>query len=226
MESIDKDDKGIDVDTSLLDASSIGDQHWTDEQSKEQQAFVQGTLEENLRSKYSVIDRSVYDVALKVQPLNYRLEHAYFIPIITRETCRRDPKLKALYEDLDKASPTNGDDIRSQILALVERSGTTRHTITIVADVSVECQERFVITDKATGTIVAGQDQEHVVVHLVRFEMLVTKLRTFGKWIISDWDDMLDGNVWHLNKPNPESHEDDDHDEANSTKKDGESPSQ
>lgn len=227
MESIDKGEKGIEIDTSLLDPSSNADHNWTDEQSKEQQVFVQDTLEEHLRSKYSVIDRSVFDVVLTQLPIRYRLEHIDFVPIITREACQRDPTLMTLLENLDTSSLTSGEDVRSQIATLVKRAGTTRHTVTIIADVYVDCIERFVITDKASGTRLAGYRQEHNIGHVVRFEMLIPKLGAFGKWMITDWDDMLDGNVWHLAKHNHESDNDEEgQDEANSTKKDGDdSPS-
>eukprot|EP00984_Skeletonema_dohrnii_P028354 scaffold18322_cov96-Skeletonema_dohrnii-CCMP3373.AAC.6 len=74
--------------------------------------------------------------------------------------------------------------------------------ITIIAQVSIHCREVFCVKDVATGEILQGYDDQNPrdVTHLVRFEIVVEdelepELKV-GRWQITDWDDLLDGNVW------------------------------
>jgi hypothetical protein len=227
MESIDKEDDGIEIDTSKLDLLST---EWTDEKSQEATGYVDSMLEETLRSKYAAIDLSQYDFKLKLQPLNYELEHAYVIPVLTRDAVARDPSLLQLYQQLDEsiiANASSYDEVKNQVEELIEKAGNSRQTFTLVVDVSIECLEDFAVTEKDSGQVVAGQvaDQEQqTVLHLVRFEMLITKIHTLGSWIISDWDDMLDGNVWHLMKKSDKEEEQED-EVTTTTRKDDESSS-
>ena len=75
--------------------------------------------------------------------------------------------------------------------------------MTIVAQVAVQCDEVFVVRDVDTGDVVQGDPSEGVndVTHLVRFEVVVdmdgqTGEIEIGSWQITDWDDLLDGNIW------------------------------
>jgi len=205
MAKIDKEDGGIDIDTSKLDNESF---EWTDEKSEHAKDYVKGTLQETLLSQYAPFDRTTHDLQLKIQPMSYELEHAFVIPVITREAIAKDSTLLDLYHDLDQsiiANSSSYDDVKEQVEDLIQKSGGSRTTFTLVVDLSVECREQFCVTEKESGKVVQGsKDGENVVLHLVRFEMVLTKLQTFGSWIISDWDDMLDGNVWHLRKDDKE----------------------
>jgi len=93
-------------------------------------------------------------------------------------------------------------------------SGDGNAAITIIAQVSINCKEIFCVRDVASGDIIQGygDGQPRDVTHLVRFEMVVReKLANvdsledledgdwemeIGRWQISDWDDLLDGNVF------------------------------
>lgn len=75
---------------------------------------------------------------------------------------------------------------------------------TIVAQITIFCKEKFRTIDVLTGECVQGDRNanERIVPHLIRFER-VTKYNTekrqyfLGQWKITDWDDLLDGNIWY-----------------------------
>jgi hypothetical protein len=198
------------------------DFEWTDKHSQEAEEYVKTTLQDNLWSKYtSFFDLSTHDLQLKLQPMNYALEHAYVIPVITRDAVAKDSKLLDTYHDLDESiihNESSYDEVKEQVESLIEKAGGSRTTFTLVVDMSVECREQFCVTEKESGTVVQGtKDEENTVLHLVRFEMVLTKLNTLGSWIISDWDDMLGGNVWHVKKDKDESSAIEDEEKATTT---------
>lgn len=203
MDKIDKEDDGIDIDTSKFDEKdNAGTFGWTDEQSEFSKEYVKRTFQNTFSSSYTPFDRTTHDLRLKLQPMNYDLEHAFVIPVITRDAIEKDSSLLNLYHDLDQSILSNAssyDDVKEQVEDLIKKAGGSRTTFTLVVDVAVECRELFWVTEKESGTVVQGsKDNENVVMHLVRFEMVLTKINTFGSWIIADIDDMLGGNVWHL----------------------------
>ena len=102
---------------------------------------------------------------------------------------------------------------------------STNHmaSITIVAQVSIHCKEIFCVRDVDTGVVLQGCGEDvhnpRDVTHLVRFEMVVRERLVndddntdsstnaeneedgkweieMGRWQITDWDDLLDGNVF------------------------------
>lgn len=94
-------------------------------------------------------------------------------------------------------------------------SGDGKAAITIVAQVSIDCKEIFCVRDVESGEIIQGHGDPlpRDVTHLVRFEMVVTEKLLdiekspdgpdegdwdleIGRWQITDWDDLLDGNVF------------------------------
>jgi hypothetical protein len=84
-------------------------------------------------------------------------------------------------------------------------------TVTLVAQVSVVCLERFRVMETKTGLVTQGDPEARPqsISHLVRFEMV--QKRWFGEsggpmnedytensqWKITDWDDLLEGNQWY-----------------------------
>mmetsp|Transcript_31006 Transcript_31006/g.47285 ORF Transcript_31006/g.47285 Transcript_31006/m.47285 type:complete len:313 (-) Transcript_31006:278-1216(-) len=202
MGKIDKGGDGIEVDTALFrDQSST---NWTDEDIKASKKFIEETLEERLRSKYSnILDPDVHDFKFKCRPADYVLEYAYVIPILTREIVARDPSLLEMYRDLDQSilsKSVSPDDIQEQVQKLMARVKNGEATFTLIVDMSVKCLESFCISNRETGDIIQGSGDEQEVYHLVRFENIAQKNKepSLGNWIISDWDDLLQGNVWHL----------------------------
>ena len=106
--------------------------------------------------------------------------------------------LKALMEVMDRSAKLSDD----------KKAATT-----IVAQVSVHCKEVFCVKDVESGEIIQGyiDGQPRDVTHLVRFEMIVKEeLRDvdtwndffgesdieLGRWQITDWDDLQDGNIF------------------------------
>lgn len=79
------------------------------------------------------------------------------------------------------------------------------YTRTVIADVTIKCTEFFQVKDALTGAILQGmgddENEEDEVIHGVRFEVVTEKGedggRKIGSWKIIDFDDMLDGNVFH-----------------------------
>ena len=95
---------------------------------------------EALRSKYADIDLSQYDFKLKLQPLNHVIEHAYVIPVLTRDAVARDPSLLQLYQQLDESIIANAasyDEVKNQVEELIEKAGNSRQTFTLVVDISI-----------------------------------------------------------------------------------------
>lgn len=201
VSKIDKGGDGIEVDTAVLRDQASN--NWTDEDMKSSKKFVEETLEERLRCKYvNIIDPENYDFKFKCRPLDYALEYAYVIPILTREIVAQDPSLLELYRDLDQSilSRTSPDDIQEQVQKLMGRVKNGEATFTLIVDMSVKCMESFSISNRGNGDIIQGSDDEQEVYHLVRFENIaqINKEPALGNWIISDWDDLLEGNIWHL----------------------------
>jgi len=195
MTKIDKGIAGIDLDTTSPKIESLG--NWTEEEDKDAKDFIDGTLEERLRSKYNSIDPKIHDVRFSCKPISYEVEYGHVVPIITREVVAKDPHLLELYQDFIGGSYS---DIQEKFKRLLERAKNGDATFTLVVDVSVQCLERFYIADKETGDIIQGSNTEEEVCHLVRFENTVRQdeKHPFGDWIITDWDDLLEGNVWYI----------------------------
>jgi hypothetical protein len=75
---------------------------------------------------------------------------------------------------------------------------------TVIAQVLISCGEIFHVRDLGLNETIQGDPEEKLreVVHLVRFEMVVsmdaeTGVSTLGHWQITDWDDLLDGNIFY-----------------------------
>jgi hypothetical protein len=84
---------------------------------------------------------------------------------------------------------------------MLEQTGTIETTL--FAEVFVYCDEVFRVTDLQTGALLQGYDDGKIrqVLHGVRLERLVSWTpetgKTKGNWMITDIDDLLDGNCWY-----------------------------
>lgn len=198
MTKFDRGISGIDLDTASPKIKSLGD--WSDKENKNAEDYIEKTLEKGLRSKYSMIDPKIHDVRFSCKPISYDLEYAHVIPIITRDVLAKDPSLLELYHDFHVIwhSGQLNEELREKWIRLKERTNGD-NTFTLIVDISVNCLERFYISDKETGDIIQGSNNEQEVCHLVRFENTFQRDQKapLGNWIISDWDDLLEGNVWH-----------------------------
>eukprot|EP00978_Attheya_sp_CCMP212_P005377 scaffold12028_cov50-Attheya_sp.AAC.3 len=159
--------------------------------------------------------KSTMQVQLRIQPVGAKLTSLFLVPFLTRDGVEQTPALRHAYrnigEHLEKKAIELERDLSfvegveeinkhgSKLLRKVEKSDGGVES-TLVAQVSIQCLERFSVTDKGTGKVLQGDGKENQVQHLVRFEMAVSTYRdgtkNIGKWQITDWDDLLDGNVF------------------------------
>lgn len=138
------------------------------------------------------------EVLLESTPTQATLHSLHALPTLSRSLAENHPQiLQEIYEE--RASGTNnmGNNYTSRIL-----TETGKVESTIFADVVVQCDERFWVKDLETGAIVQGNDDRKVcpVLHTLRLERVSTfvpeKGRTLGNWLVTDVDDLLDGNRW------------------------------
>jgi hypothetical protein len=129
----------------------------------------------------------------------------YSIPYISRSNVKDDPTLLEFYRNmLEKPSMNRAPDLNK---LRHEHLETGIMESTVIAQVLVECFEIFYVKDVASGAILQGQDDvtrpARPVSHLVRMEMTVKTNKNasgsfrnvHGNWIITDIDDLLDGNL-------------------------------
>ena len=85
---------------------------------------------------------------------------------------------------------------------------------TVIAQVAIQCREVFSVTDMESNEIIQGDANERTnfVTHLVRFEIVCRTTNNddtstnnnngnqfeIGSWQITDWDDILGGNIWFI----------------------------
>ena len=150
---------------------------------------------------------------------------------LSRTLVENHPNIRHTYKNLLKrlqeknragTKPLNliqiGSFVMEGLLEIMERSATLsgdrKASITIVAQVSINCKEIFCVRDVESGEVIQGYEdaQPRDVTHLVRFEMVVKEKLSnaeslsdlkegdwemeLGRWQITDWDDLLDGNVF------------------------------
>jgi deoxyribodipyrimidine photolyase len=92
---------------------------------------------------------------------------------------------------------------------LQDQGGYSTLESTLILQVLVHCNEKFCVKDVTTDQVVQGHADKKVrsVSHLVRLERVVTHIFLdnrgpsgveLGSWQITDWDDLLEGNIWFL----------------------------
>lgn len=159
-------------------------------------------------------------IKLRSRPTNAEIMSFFVLPFLTRKEVHDNVSLKHSFRNILKS--INDEEIESghalnhfQIANLVaeklddmakkqmRRRGDKKMQMTIVAQVAVQCDEIFFVKDLESNTVIQGDasDQMKDVTHLVRFEIVVdidaqTGKAEIGRWKITDWDDLLDGNVF------------------------------
>ena len=177
---------------------------WTDEDRITSKALTNTLLEDKLWKKYQSLDSTTIDMRLKITPVNARIEHAFVVPVLTRESLKENPSLKGSYRKMEVEFQKNKDIDQARALAsaLIDATGNIGIR-TVIFDVSIACLELFQIKDLATGEVLQGNDDdvERMVTHLVRFEMVTTSgsagERMHGSWQVVDWDDLCNNNQWY-----------------------------
>jgi len=197
----------------------------------EQCPEVEYMMEENLRKLYQSAHDSGKDqmqIVLQTKPIKASLQSILWIPFLSRSLVEQRPELRQsfmkLAEELESHEKKLGRPI-SQFEAMkvggafaeALAGASMQHfddkhiwESTLIAQVLVECDEVFSVTDLRTNQVIQGHADGKVrrVSHLVRLE---NKMETHlpenaarasahyvGSWQITDWDDLLDGNLWYL----------------------------
>ena len=190
----------------------------------EEQCMLQHNLRQLYQSAREHSLPSDVNIVLKTEPVRAEIESIFPIFGLSRSLVQDHPNLRHSYRNLAKLIErkqkekllegkqklnffelatiiTQGlDDLMETSAKLTEDDG--HGLITIIAQVSIHCREVFCVKDVTTGEILQGYADENPrdVTHLVRFEMVVKdspeEELLLGRWQISDWDDLLDGNVW------------------------------
>jgi len=186
-----------------IDTISELDQKPGKEEKESAEELAKAALEEELRILYKSVDPTAINIKLKVQPLEWQLENAFLIPLLTRELVEENPSLRGSYQAIEQEFSKTGSvqkvrEMGEQLAKDVGFGGSR----TVIAEVSIRCLESFQVRDNQTGDVIQGSEsEEEEVTHLVRFEMVTSRDdhggRVPGNWQIIDWDDLLEGNVWH-----------------------------
>ncbi len=196
-------------------------------------------LQRDLRGLYESAKRhshpSGVNIVLRTVPRSARIESMFPVFGLSRSLVEDHPYLRHTYRNYLKRLQARH---REAVLAGKSRLGPVqvgsfvmdglqevmegsarlskdgKAAITIVAQVSIDCQEVFCVRDVESGAIIQGHGDARPrdVTHLVRFEMVVRETLAsadpadtsrggdweleIGRWQITDWDDILDGNVF------------------------------
>lgn len=214
-----------------------------DKKTHNNQSSEESMLELNLSQLYESAKKhshpSKVNIVLRTEPYSARIESMFPVFGLSRTLVESHPNLRHTYRNLlrdlqekhkdtvlagkNRLNPYEvGTFIMSGLQEVMERSanlsGDGNASITIVAQVSINCREVFCVRDVVSGEIIQGygDGQPRDVTHLVRFEMVVREKlveveafshamdRTWnsdwemeiGRWQITDWDDLLEGNVF------------------------------
>ena len=159
------------------------------------------------------------EINLQSKPKEARLQSLFVFPFLTRKEVEDHLHLKHSYRNIVKAIQTKtmeagrelnfyeiGNVVAEELDHLsakqMGRNSSGNMQITIMAQVSIQCDEVFKVVDTEIGDVVQGDKDGKVndVTHLVRFEMVVDLTKEgevqLGTWQITDWDDLLDGNMF------------------------------
>lgn len=159
-------------------------------------------------------------IKLRSRPTDAKIVSFFVLPFLTRAEVHDNVSLKHSFRNIlnsihDEEMESGRTLSHFQIANLVaeklddmakkqmRRRGDKKMQMTIVAQVAVHCDEIFFVKDLESDTVLQGDDSELIrdVTHLVRFEMVVdldsqSGKSEIGRWKITDWDDLLDGNVF------------------------------
>jgi hypothetical protein len=202
--------------------AEIVDGNTQDDQSQEDAPELEFMMEEKLRKLYKAsheFGKDQMQIVLQTEPIACELVSLMTIPFLTREAVKKDHTLQNLYREVHYGSDSSiFEELLRHNQKLVQVGRTRVQTqgnvsileSTVIAQVLVTCDEKFSVTDVATGRLVQGNGAAHTVTHLVRLEVVVQhKLVYFplggsesttevGSWQIVDWDDLLGGNPWFV----------------------------
>lgn len=210
---IDTENKDTTTDTLLKEQLS---------EDEEQNSMLQYSLRNLYQSARQHSHPNKVNILLRTQPQYAVIESMFPVFGMSRSLVQNHPNLRHSYRNLvkeiqhkerevgQKLNPVEvGKIVMNGFLSLMERSAQLssdgKGVITIIAQVSIQCREIFCVKDVESGEVLQGEGdgQSRDVTHLVRFEIVLKENfdkgpwdMDLGRWQITDWDDLLEGNVW------------------------------
>jgi hypothetical protein len=164
---------------------------------------VDAALEHIFTVSVQILSLFLYIYATMLMPIPLYILR----PLLSREIVEKKPHLKGGFQKIENAFSHQGasfSEVKGMTINLANEIGEEdTSTRTVIADVVIKCTEFFQVKDALTGTIIQGMEDEREgdeVIHVVRFEVVTEKEdggRKIGSWKIIDFDDMLNGNVFH-----------------------------
>lgn len=197
-------------------------------QDEEQFPESEFMLDEKLRNLYEAAHDSGKEqmlIHLQMKPMSSKLKSMMFIPFLTRAAVKDCPALRHTFRNMamqlvekerelgrnlstGEAINISTKQMKELALERVKNHADGYGVLegTVIAQVLVNCNEVFSVKDLATDKLVQGDGQERYIPHLVRLEMVVegrfydNGLSTshISNWVITDWDDLLGGNLWFI----------------------------
>lgn len=192
---------------------------------------VEYMMEEKLRKLYEASHEFGKDqmrIRLETQPVHCELVSLLFIPYLTRQAVHDAPSLRHSFRNMFRAVQKKNIDengnatgvvaLAQEAFSVFQEYVNSRAQInrddnvvsmqsTVIAQVLIECDELFSVTDVATGMLIQGHGEKQRVYHLVRLEVVVDEQIPLGggkpvfdvqSWQIVDWDDLEGGNIWYI----------------------------
>jgi len=192
----------------------------------EQEEATNNMIESSMISLYRsahTYGKHKLQVKLKSRPKSCQMMSLIVMPFLTRDEVRDNISLKHSYKKIIKSfrvleqeksrrlyfwevGNLVGQALEDMSHEQMDRRGDSTMQITVVAQVAVDCDEIFVVRDIESGDVVQGDGNEELneVTHLVRFETVLNLDSATGEieigspWQITDWDDLMDGNIWFM----------------------------
>jgi len=194
--SVAQHDINVDYESSLK--VDVNDNKKDDEQKKIQSDnLAQQMLEKSLLELYTnAVKHSKPTIQLRLQtrPISAKFLSTN-VMIYSRDMVNKVPELKGLWK---KPTDQIFDFVYDNMMLF-----STGGEFTVICQVLIHCKEIFWVKDE-TGRVLQGEesDVEKDVVHVVRFEIpcrYSDSSRPYfepGSWVITDWDDLLKGNIY------------------------------
>ena len=185
-------------------------------------------LEENLRSLYESAHKhgkTQLKMELQCKPRSSEFLSLLWIPFLTRDAIDREPTLRGaipsmyqsiVQEEIELGRSLSPVELFRRVMShglnlsnsqMVQHEEFATLESTLIAQALVHCDEIFRVIDLGSGKVVQGRADGKIrrVSHVVRLEVVTrTKITMWGpttevgSWQITDWDDMLGGNIWFL----------------------------
>jgi hypothetical protein len=196
--------------------------------SEESKINVDDMIEENLKELYQsahACGRQNLQIRLRTKPVGAKFISCFWIPYLTRQEVKTKPAMRRCFQniraqiesELDKLESPSTMDAYKLIMRELEEFSKRQTTdyehystveSTVIALIQVDCDEVFSVIDLETQQLLQGHADQKVrrAQHVVRLEQ-VTKWIMHdthgfyverGRWQITDWDDLLDGNVFFM----------------------------